>query len=232
MVANAAPSSGPRPSPSGGSPFLQGTVLAWDALAGTNVVRVRGTECTDLQSAVGSETGLIRAGDSVVVIQLNNTYAVLGRIESPGVEQRAFGVASHRLTGPGSAVSTASTTFVNLSGGPTVSVYIGSSRRCKVELSSYMNGHDAIAYAGFRVNDSVGAQSIAPINRWSVAVGAASSGGIVPDVWANSTRAINLSSADGLTEGLNTFTMMYQCVGNPVGGLAQFSDREISVQPF
>lgn len=229
MVDSSAPSSGPRPSSAGGSPFLQGTVLAWDANAGTNVVRVRGTECENIQSAVGSETGLIRPGDSVIVIVLNNTYAVLCRIEPPGVEQRAFGVESQRITGPGSAVSTASTTFVDLSGGPTVSVYIGSSRRCKVELSSYMNGHDAIAYAGFRVG---GVSTINPINRWSVAVGAASSGGIVPDVWANSTRVINLSAADGLNEGLNVFTMMYQCVGNPAGGLAQFSDREISVQPF
>lgn len=228
MSVSSAPSSGPRP-PSGDSPFLQGTVLAWDATAGTNIVRVRGTECANIQSAVGSETGLIRPGDSVVVIVLNNTYAVLGRIESPGVEQRALNVVSQRITGPGSAVSTASTTFVDLSGGPSVSVYIGSSRRCKVELSSYMNGHDAIAYAGFRVT---GSSVISPINRWSVAVGAASSGGIVPDVWANSTRTINLSATDGLNEGPNVFTMMYQCVGNPVGGLAQFSDREICVQPF
>lgn len=222
------PASGPRTPPLD-SAFAQGFVIAWDAIAGTNSVRVRGQVCTDLLVAIGSETGLVRPGDSVLVARLNNTYAVLARIEAPNVTQRAFGVESQRVTGPGSAVSTASTTFVTLSGGPSVSVYIGSSRRCRVELSSYMNGHDAIAYAGFKVE---GASTISPINRWSVAVGAASSGGIVPDVWANSTRAINLSAADGLNEGTNIFTMMYQCVGNPVGGLAQFSDREISVQPF
>lgn len=228
MSDTSAPSTGPR-DPHGEFAFYQGTVVAWNAIAGTNTIRVRGQELTNLMSLVGSETGLIRPGDAVCVIRLQNSYAVLGRFEPPGIEQRAFGVESQRITGPGSAVSTASTTFVALSGGPSVAVYIGSSRRCKVELSSYMNGHDAIAYAGFQVS---GASSIAPINRWSVAVGAASSGGIVPDVWANSTRTINLSASDGLNEGLNVFTMMYQCVGNPVGGLAQFSDREISVQPF
>lgn len=225
MTEALSPSFGPRTPPSD-SAFAQGFVVAWDAIAGTNSVRVRGQLCTDLLVAIGSETGLVRPGDSVLVARLNNTYAVLARIEAPGVTQRAFGVASQRVSG---AVSTASTTFVTLSGGPSVSVYIGSSRRCRVELSSYMNGHDAIAYAGFKVE---GASVISPINRWSVAVGAASSGGIVPDVWANSTRAINLTAADGLVEGTNIFTMMYQCVGNPVGGLAQFSDREISVQPF
>lgn len=222
------PASGPRaPQPDMG--FAQGVVVAWDAIAGTNVITVRGERFVDLQSLIGSEVGLVRTGDVVALIRFQTTYFVLGRIESAGAAQRAFGVQSQRITGPGSAVSTASTSFVPLSGGPSVSVYIGSTRRCKVELSSYMNGHDAIAYAGFRVT---GASAIAPINRWSTAIGAAMSGGIVPDVWANCTRVINLSAADGLNEGLNVFTMEYQCVGNPVGGLAQFSDREISVQPF
>lgn len=227
MTETTTPSAGPR-LPQSDLSFHQGLVVAWDALAGTNKVRVRGTDLDNLMSLIGSEVGLIQPGDVVGVLRFQTTYFVLGRIEAPGVEQRAFGVVSQRITGPGSAVSTNSTSFVDLSGGPSVNVYIGSSRRCRVELSSYINGHDAVAYAGFEVS---GASSIAPINRWSVAAGIAITSG-TPDVWINATRAINLSAADGLNEGWNTFTMKYQCVGNPVGGLAQFSDREISVQPF
>lgn len=227
MLEISTPASGPRP-PNEPLGFHQGVVVSWDAIAGTNTVRVQGTELSNLMSLIGSEVGLIRPGDVVALMRYQTTFFVLGRIEAPGVEQRAFGVQSQRITGPGSTVSTASTSFVELSGGPSVTVHIGSSRRCKVELSSYMNGHDAIAYAGFRVS---GASSIAPVNRWSTAVGIASTTG-TPDVWANCTRVINLSADDGLNEGENTFTMEYQCVGNPVGGLAQFSDREISVQPF
>jgi hypothetical protein len=222
------PASNERP-PNSELGFAQGTVVAWNAITGTNQISMRGALLDNLPSLIGSEVGLIRPGDVVALIRFQTTFFVLGRIEVADAAQRAFGVASQRVTGPGSAVSTASTSFVALSGGPSVTLRIGSTRRCRVELSSYMNGHDAIAYAGFRVT---GASTIAPINRWSVAVGAASSGGIVPDVWANSTRVINLSAADGLNEGDNTFTMEYQCVGNPVGGLAQFSDREIAVQPF
>lgn len=225
MADDQAPSAEFRP-PAESSNFAQAEVIAWDAIAGTNIIRLRGVDLVNLQSLMGSEVSLIRAGDRIVLMRYLNSWAVLGRIEVPGSEQRAFGVASQRVS---AAVSTASTSFVALSGGPAVTVYIGSSRRAKVELSSYMNGHDAIAYAGFRVT---GASTIAPINRWSVAIGAASTGGVVPDVWANATRTVNLSADDGLNEGLNTFTMEYQCVGNPSGGLAQFSDREISIQPF
>lgn len=209
--------------------FHQGTVVSWDALAGTNTIRVLGENMNDLPSLIGSEVGLIRKDDVVGVLRFQNTYFVLGRIEGAGAAQRAFGVASQRVTGPGSAVSTSSTSFVALTGGPSVKVYIGSSRRCRVDVSSYVNGHDAIAYAGFEVS---GASTITPTNRWSVAGGIYVPGVSNPDVWVNATRSINLSAADGLNEGENTFTMKYQCVGAPGTGVAQFSDREISVQPF
>src|ERR1044072_3800643 len=133
MSENQAPSTTERPEP-GEAPFLQGTVVAWDAVAGTNIVRVRGKECVNIPSLVGSETGLIQEKDRVIVIRLNNTYAVLGRLELPGREQRALGLATASVL---AAEASTSGTYGNLAtAGPSVTVNIGSSRRCLVFASA------------------------------------------------------------------------------------------------
>jgi hypothetical protein len=204
--------------------FHQGVVVAWDAIAGTNKVRVLGEDMDDLPSLIGSEVGLVRAGDVVGLIRFQNTMFVLGRIEGAGVEQRAFGVESQRVAG---AVSTSSGSFVELSGGPSVEVHIGSSRRCSVELGAHISAFGGVAYMGFRVS---GASTIAPTN--AKALGCGGSTATIPiEVTVDATRVVNLSADDGLVEGLNTFTVMYQALLDP-GGSTEFTDREISVQPF
>lgn len=222
-----APSSGPRPA-AGDPQFLQGTVLAWNAIAGTNVVRVRGRECANLPSLVGSETGLMRVGDAVILIKLHNSYAVLGRIETSGVEPRALGVVSARA---GGTVSTASSTFVDLSGGPSVAAYIGSSRRCRVDISAYVSGVFGLASVGFKVMGPSGALSIPADYQKTLSAGASSPTATI-GVQLSGTRTVNLSATDGLTEGLNTFVMQYQFLSDGAGSGSEFADREIAVQPF
>jgi hypothetical protein len=206
----------------GAPPFAQGVVEAWNAVPGTNRIRVRGQSLDNLLSLVGSEGGLIRAGDVVAVIYYQDTAAVLGRIDAPGVEQRALGITTATVAG---GVSTTADVFEDL-GGPTVTVHIGSSRRCSVQVSALTAGFDCIGFAGFTVT---GASTIAATERRSFAAGwgAATSG----TVWVNGTRTVNLTAADGLNEGVNTFRMVYKTSAG-VSGNAQFSDREITVQPF
>lgn len=205
--------------------FHQGIVIAWDAVAGTNTVRVLGRDMNDLPSLIGSEVGLIRADDIVGLLFFQNTYFVLGRIETPGVAQRAFGVVSQRVA---ASVFTSSSSFVALAGGPSVSVEIGSSRRCRVDLSAFVSAFSGVAYAGFEVS---GASQIGATNRWALAAGGSSPSGQI-EVTSSATKSINLSAADGLKEGLNVFTMRYQLLGDPPGQTSEFSDREISVQPY
>jgi hypothetical protein len=150
---NAAPSSGARQDPFAYG-FSQGTVLAWDATAGTNTVHVRGTNFTNLKSMMGSETGLIRAGDRVVVGRLNNSYAVFGRLDDVGVPARAFGVEYAFVTTLNNP--TASSVFQRRNG-PEVSVYIGSSRRCMVTLSAEIVIANNVERMSFQV---AGASSI------------------------------------------------------------------------
>lgn len=221
------PSAGPRQiePPLG---FQQGVVVAWNALDGTNQVRVHGVVFDNLLSLVGSEVGLIRPGDSVGVLRYQNSWAVLGRIEAPGVEQRALDVHTQAVLGPGSDVSTTSSSFVPLAGGPSVSVYIGSSRRCRVDLGAHVSSYAGVAYMGFSVSN---ASLIAANNSRALGLGGSLPSGFV-EVRASVTRTVCLSADDGLNEGLNTFTAMYQFLADDPSGIPEFSDREITVQPF
>jgi hypothetical protein len=199
-------------------PFAQGVVEAWNATAGTNTIRVRGKSVTNLLSLVGSEGGLIRQGDVVCIAFFQDTAAVLGRIDAPGVEQRALGIHTARVF---TGASSLSDNWEDL-GGPEVTVYIGSSRRCKVDLSAFIDSVDCIGFAGVRVS---GASTIAPSEWNAVATGGPGT------TWVNATRVVTLSAADGLNEGDNTFRMFYKTsAGGP--DVAGFRNREITVQPF
>lgn len=208
--------------------FHQGIVIAWDAVAGTNTVRVLGRDMNDLPSLIGSEVGLIRADDIVGLLFFQNTYFVLGRIETPGDAQRALGVVSARALDEIDVATPSGSSFFELSGGPSVTVYIGSSRRCRVDLSGFVRSYAGVSEIGVKVS---GASDIDP-NYWQVlSVSGSSPGGFVSVQMAGS-RSIQLSAADGLNEGLNTFTMVYRFNEDDPTGAGTFADREITVQPF
>lgn len=212
----------PAPTRDAGPVFGQGVVEAWNAIAGTNTIRARGQNYTNLLTQVGSEGGLIRPGDVVALVWVQNTAIVLGRIDAPGVEQRALGITTSAIS---AGVSSTADVFEDL-GGPQVVVDIGSSRRCKVEVSAFIGAFDCIGFAGFTVT---GESNIAATENRSYAAGwgAAESG----TVWANGTRTVNLTADHGLNEGFNTFRMVYKTSAG-VSGNSQFSNREITVQPF
>jgi hypothetical protein len=215
-----APSSRERPTP-GDAPFLQGTVLEWDAVAGTNLVRVRGAEHENLQSLIGSETALVRPNDSVLVIKVNNTFAVLGRIELPGTAQRALAVAfaaTITLSPP-----TVSTTFERRNG-PEVSVYIGSSRRAIVTLSAEIvisNNVERMSVQVLGANNQV----VVPAEVYrGLAISSAASE-------FQASRILILTEDEGLTEGLLRFQTMHQ-TGNHAANVPLVGEVQITVQPF
>lgn len=222
-----APSADGREPPSAYA-FAQGTVVAWDASAGTNTVRVRGRECTNLPSLIGSETGLIQAGDSVCVGRLNNSYLVFGRIEPAGIAPRAFGIVTARNDTDVDYSTDTGATFVDY-GGPSVSVYIGSSRRCKVDLTAYLSAYASDAVAGFKVT---GASTINPDYKKALWVGCSQASGVPIQPYVAATRVVYLSAADGLNSGTNVFTMMFRHGLEIPGGGGTITDREIGVQPF
>lgn len=210
------PSSGPRATPPALS-FHKGTVVAWNAVLGTNTIRVLGSNVDDISSLLGSEVGLIRAGDNVALLKFQTSYFVLGRIESPGTEQRALAVSTAELV----ADAAPSTSTFTAYGGPSVQVHIGSSRRCKVSLSAEMSIVNTIAWMGFRVS---GASSIAAAEWRSLAGGGA-------DTYLEATREVILTADDGLNEGLNIFTCMYR-IGSNGDPVPIVVERQIIVQPF
>jgi hypothetical protein len=173
---------------------------------------------TNLLSLVGSETGLVRVGDSVIVGKLQNTYAVFGRIEPPGIEQRALGVAfaeTITLNNP------ASPNF-EARNGPAVTVYIGSSRRCLVTLSYEIQISNNVHRMGVQVS---GASTVAAVEWRCLATGS------IDDLEFQGTRTIVITAADVLNEGVNVFLTMHK-TSTHLAMLPLVGEVQITVQPF
>lgn len=216
MADTSAPSSGER-GPRTEAPFLQGTVLAWDALAGTNQIRVRGAVLENLQSHLGSETSLIRPLDKVTLIRLNNSFAVLGRIETPGSTQRALGIEYAEIPTLNNPVGTGFETR----NAPFVNVYIGSSLRCLVTLSMDIQITNNMQRLGLFVS---GSSLIGPIPWRCLAVG--TTGTLDMQV----SRVLKFDPDDGLNEGMNKFQVMAQT--DSLSSLPSVGEVQITVQPF
>lgn len=62
--------------------YRQGTVVAWNAITGSNQVRIGNSDLTNLPVITQSDLINIRSGDTVAVIKYNDSYAVLGKIKT------------------------------------------------------------------------------------------------------------------------------------------------------
>lgn len=216
MVDVRVPSSAPRP-PQEPLSFHQGYVLEWNALTGTNKVRVLGVELSNLLSLMGSEVGLIRAGDAVGILRFQTQYFVLGRVEASGVEQRALGVHYAETITLDDPV----TDDFERRNGPEVTVDIGSTRRCFVSLSAEMLITNNVEWMGFRVT---GASNIEPQEYRSLTAGG-------PEIYLQATRTLVLEAQHGLEEGSNTFSTMHRTSIVP-GDVPLVGECQIIVQPF
>lgn len=64
--------------------FRQGTVVTFDQGSGHNSVSVAGALLSDLPILSGAESLEYEVGDVVVLIRLNSSWAILGRVVTPG----------------------------------------------------------------------------------------------------------------------------------------------------
>lgn len=216
MIEDRAPSTTERAEPPA-SGFAQGTVIAWDAVAGTNTIRVHGKDCANIAVLLSGESSFLQEGDRVLVARLNNTYAVLGRLGPPGA-QRAL--AAQSATVAASEASTSATFGALATPGPVVHVNIGASRRCLVVVTARIAVNASSAEMSFAVSGN--STITATVPRPAVA----ESGASVSGTFSVTTH---LTEADGLYPGLNTFTAQYR---RPTGASASFSARNLLVLPY
>ena len=212
--------------------FHTGEVLAWDADAGTNTVRVLGAAIQNLQ-VVATGSVMVGTGDLVAIWRYKSTYFVMGRIApiNQALTPRIASVSTTSFTVSGSYSDLNSTV------GPTLTnVFIGPSRRCIVFLSAFASAtDDGYAAAHFTVS---GASAINPPTGTSAFSKGAfiGSAGAGPQVGGSATRMFLLNAADGLNAGLNTFTMKYLGVNSagttPTNNDCFFSERVIMVLPL
>lgn len=81
---------GPTDGP-GGEPFRQGTVLTYNPSDGSNQISVAGIVLTNVPLLNIGDVTLLKTGDVVVLAKFRSSWAVLGRIITPGASQLATG---------------------------------------------------------------------------------------------------------------------------------------------
>lgn len=65
-------------------PFRQATVLTFDPTTGANTVNLAGAILTNLPLLNIGDTVNLKAGDTVILMKMNNTMAILGRVIQTG----------------------------------------------------------------------------------------------------------------------------------------------------
>lgn len=198
--------------------FHTGTVVAWNALAGTNSIRVLGTVYNNLPSLIGSEVGLIRTGDQVALFRFQSTTFVLGRVEASGVAQRALDINYALVATLNPAGAPAVWEARN---GPSVQVYVGSSRRVVIDLTAEMSVDDNIEWMSVQVS---GSSNIAAYPGNALVCGGDGAN------YLQATRRLVFEAVDGLNEGWNTFQTMHWTSSNVTSPLV--GEVSIIVQPF
>lgn len=224
--------------PPGGADLAhyQGEILSWDESTGLNSVKVNGAAVSNmrvLQSGIGVT---YQPGDTVMVEKRMTQWYILGKVAAPGASAgnqiQSQTVAAYETTG--STAYTDLTTF-----GPSRTVYVGSSRRCLVMVSAYIQASGTIATNGGYIG---GVASAAVSGASSIGHGRAYAsfrlqalvqyaGPIYGAGGGSSVAGLQLfTAADGLNQGNNTFTVQYKSdQSSPACG---FEQRTLTVIPF
>ncbi|NBH01931.1 hypothetical protein [Amycolatopsis sp. SID8362] len=216
--------------PPGGSDIAHytGQILSWDELTGLNSVLVNGATVSNLRVIRGGIGLAYQPGDTVLIEKRMSQWYILGNVGAPGAGA-ANQIGSAEVT---TSETTGSTTYTDLATpGPSLTVNIGSSRRCLLMVGARIScaGTASNAYIGGSATANVtGASNIPIVGTVSLGVLAQTSpvaGGV-----GTFTRNFVLTAANGLNQGANTFTMQYRSnFASPVCG---FSERNITVIPF
>lgn len=66
--------------------FHQGIIVSWDSTTGANVVRIAGSDITDVPMLNIGDTVMLQAGDTVAVLRYRNAYFIIGRVVIPNTD--------------------------------------------------------------------------------------------------------------------------------------------------
>lgn len=204
-----------------------GTVQSWDPTTGVNAIMVNGVILSNLRSLQGGIPVSYTPGDTVMLMRKQTQYFILGKVAAPG-GLAGSAVASQR-------VATLSTVgpqgFGDIAGsfGPEVSVYIGSSRRCLVVHSCEIAVSQASGFQGVVVS---GASSIAVETGVTDAFLGFNNSGNTYSISQSCTASCLVTAANGLRQGLNTFTCKYKVTTIGGGTGAGFNNRVLTVIPL
>jgi hypothetical protein len=244
--------------------WADGIIRSFDQSTFENVVSVRGTDMLNLLVASGPEALTYVPGDVVTISIWHSrsgrgtaTYRIGngGRVIKPGtgaaartVEfmRSALGratseeVFADRITSETALgqVSTTSSTFVSLLGGPEVTAEIGATGRALVGLSTQISAQELAVPAntfsnlggryGFIVS---GATTLPGSNDRSVAMRFLHVAVSSVHSQVAATRMGSLILVEDLNPGTNTFTAQYAEIGNGAAA-ASFQDRNLTVIAF
>jgi hypothetical protein len=201
--------------------YVQGTLVSWDGTSGANKVLLPGgTQLTNVKILNSNAFTFFNVGDSVALLLVNNQYTIMGKVKSAG-----NGLESALTNYVSAQEATTSATPVDLTTvGPTVTGYIGPSRRAWVIVSALVIALNVSAVATYEVS---GASTIAAGSTpGGLSYGPASNATQFSS--ATCTNQILLTSVEGLNQGMNTFKMKYATQS----GSASFALRRITVVPF
>lgn len=200
----------------------QGTLLAWNPSTGANTVELAGQSFTDLP-LLTSGTLAMAVGDVIALLRFGTTYFILGTIRNAGVG--TMGIRSARTTytpGTGDFVTSGSYVSPATSGPVVEDVYIGKSRQALVMLSAQMTTTDCNGYCSFSVN---GASTInAEDFRGCLFFGKGAQSTV--------TKISLLTAADGVNEGLHTFTTRVRRSNLGASPVYAIADRDLTIIPF
>lgn len=200
--------------------YRQGVILSFNQVTLSNTVAVGGTTLTDVPILGVGEATLLTRGSIVGLMIVGSTWAIVGRMVTPGTTDAANAVSllsSRTVTANVlTAESTTSIVFTDLAtAGPVVNATIGPSGRAVVIVSARMLANGCGAYMSFDISGATtqAASTSAMLSLESVT---AQSNGSV-------SRALLV---EGLTPGVNTFTAKYQSDSGPT---VWFSLRNLTV---
>jgi hypothetical protein len=225
-----------QPTGSEDAAFHTGQIVTWDELSGVNTVLVNGVVLSNLkviQSGIGLSYG---AGDVVVIMRKQTQYFIMGKVSSPGAgaanQIQSQTIATYQTTG--------STGYANLATfGPEVTINVGSSRRCLVLISAFIDASGTISTNGGFIGgtasvitsgaSAIGHDQAYARSRFQALVPYA---GPVYGAGAglSASGARLFTASDGLNSGSNTFTVQYKSdQSSPACG---FQQRTLTVIPF
>lgn len=200
----------------------QGILREWNPGTGANVVDMGGALLSDLPiQAAGSL--VMSVGDVLALLRYGYTYFIVGVIRTP--PQGSMATQADRVTfASGTADAITSGSFVSpATFGPQITeVYVGPSRKCLVTLSVQMGCISSTGIASYSVN---GASTINAEDTRGCLLAAGTEA-----VVASVSKTSLLTAADGLNEGLHTFTTRVRKVGS--GPVCNIGDRDLIVQPY